>query len=486
MMKSIYNIIMTSKSSLFIILVLVTIISTAQQSKKPNIVLYIADDLAAEDIGPYGNEIVRTPNLDKLEKESMLFTQAFAGSPTCGPSRSSIFTGLLPFRHGAHSNHSGTKEGTRSIVHYLKPQGYRVAIAGKLHVGPEEVFPFEKVSNTNVPEPGFEKQPGLRWDLNMGPVETWLSDQKKNEPFMLIVADHSPHVIWPEDATYEPDEVDIPNRHIDTKDTRKSRARYYTDITKMDTNLGRLMESLEKNRLDENTILVFVSDQGPQWAFGKWSLYDYGVQSPMLVRWPGEVEAGKKTDALVSLVDLLPTFVQAGGGKIPEDLDGISILPVLKQKTDSIREMVFASHTGDRKMNRSPMRMLRSKRYKYILNLAPEILFTTHMDKAKDHDGGREYWDSWRRESFKDEHASAVLWKYHNRPEEELYDLKTDPDECHNLAKDPEYMEKLDEFRQAMSEVREQQGDFKTGPETLEEEDTKGDHKPQAPYIFRD
>lgn len=456
------------------------------QTKKPNIILYIADDLAAEDIGPYGNEIVRTPNLDRLEKESLLFTQAFAGSPTCGPSRSTIFTGLLPFRHGAHSNHTGTKEGVKSIVHYLKPQGYRVAIAGKLHVGPEEVFPFEKVSHTNVPEPGFENKPWLHWDLNMGPVENWLSDQKKEEPFMLIVADHSPHVIWPEDATYDPEKADIPERHIDTKDTRKSRARYYTDITKMDANLGRLLESLDKNKLSDNTIVVFISDQGPQWAFGKWNLYDYGLKSPMLVRWPGEVEPGRKTDALVSLVDLVPTFVQASGGSVPNGLDGVSIIPVLKQQTNSVRDMVFASHTGDKKMNRSPMRMLRTKQYKYILNLAPEIPFTTHMDKAKDHDGGREYWDSWRRQSFKDEHASAVLWRYHNRPEEELYDLETDPDEHHNLAKNPEYKELMKMFRNRMSAVRKQQGDFKTGPETGEDSVDGRRHEPVAPYIFKD
>ena len=103
----------------------------------------------------------------------------------------------MPIRHGAHGNHSGVSAGTRSMVQYLQPLGYRVAIAGKYHIGPEDIFSFERVSKTNVPEPGFEKKPGLNYDLNLAPVEAWLSQQQKDKPFMLVVADHSPHVIWP-------------------------------------------------------------------------------------------------------------------------------------------------------------------------------------------------------------------------------------------------------------------------------------------------
>ncbi len=471
----------------FLILSGCGIAQDASTRQKPNIILFIADDLATEDIGPYGNEIVRTPHLDRLANESLLFTRAFAPSPTCGPSRSSIFTGLLPFRHGAHSNHSGVKEGTKSLVHYLGPLGYQVAIAGKLHVGPEEVFPFEKVSKTNVPEPGHEDNPGLNYDLNMGPVDTWLSNREKEEPFVLVVADHSPHVVWPEESNYDPDNIDVPSRHIDTEDYRKSRARYYADISKMDGNVGKLLKSLRDYDLDENTIVVFVSDQGPQFPFGKWSLYDYGIQSPLLVRWPREIEARTKSEALVSLTDLMPTFVEIAGGTVPEGIDGKSLLPVIKGETDSIHEMVYASHTGDRKMNRAPMRMLRTEKYKYILNLAPEIRYTTHMDKAKDHDGGREYWDSWRKKSFTNTHSAAVLWRYHNRPEEELYDVDADPTEQNNLAKDPHYKEMLQKFRTKMTAIRELQGDFETGPEELDDRSQDGKrHKPVAPYVFLD
>lgn len=482
-----YHFILTAFSLMFI----TSVIRAQQQPSQPtgdqvNIILFISDDLAKEDIGPYGNMVVRTPHIDRLAQESLLFTRAFASSPTCGPSRSTMFTGLMPFRHGAHGNHSGIKEGTKSLVHYLQPLGYRVAIAGKYHVGPEELFPFERVANTNVPEPGFEEKPGLHYDLNMDPVDKWLSKQQKDEPFMLVVADHSPHVVWPEDAAYDPEEVDIPSKHIDTQDTRKSRARYYTDITKMDSNVGKLLKSLEQHGMEENTIVIFTSDQGPQWAFGKWSLYDYGIQAPMLVRWPGKVASGTSTGALVSQADLLPTFVEIAGGTAPDQIDGQSFLAVLQGEKDTHREVVFASHTGDRRMNRSPARMLRTKRYKYILNLAPEILYTTHMDKSKNHDGGREYWDSWREKSFTDEHAAAVLWRYHNHPKEELYDVEADPQEMRNLAADPDYAEMLVGFRAQMDSWREQQGDYETGPEELQHKPGQKKRKPVAPYVFLD
>jgi len=451
--------------------------------KKPfNIVLFIADDLAAEDIGPYGNEVVKTPNLDRLAGESLLFENAFASSPTCAPSRSSIYTGLMPFNHGGHGNHSGVKEGTKSLPHYLAPLDYRVAIAGKYHVGPEENFPFERILNTNVPEPGFENSPGLHYDLNMLPVDNWLSEQKQEEPFLLVVADHSPHVIWPEDSQYDPDEIDIPQRHIDTRETRVSRTRYYQDITKMDKNVGSLLNSLKKHGMEEHTIVVFISDQGPQWAFGKWSLYDYGIQSPMLVRWPGTIKTNTTTKALVSLVDLLPTFVEIAGGEGPKNIDGKSFLPLLTGDRDSHREVVFGSHTGDGQMNRSPSRMLRTERYKYILNLAPEILYTTHMDRAKDHDGGREYWDSWREKSFTDAHAKSVLWRYHHHPKEELYDVIADPQEFHNLANNPKYYQIKEGFQKQMKTWREEQGDSETGPEDLSNK--KASKIPGGPYVF--
>lgn len=451
-----------------------------------NIVLFVADDLGANDISPYGNKVVRTPNIERLANESLLFSRAFASSPTCSPSRASIYTGLMPFRNGAHANHAGIKEEVRTLPNYLKPLGYKVAIAGKLHVGPMSAYPFELIHDSNIPEPGYEDKGVLWTDLNMTPVDEWLSlNSKSKDPFMLIVNDHSPHVMWPEKAEYKASEVDIPSIHIDTEDTRKSRARYYTDISKMDGNVGKLLKSLEKYELAENTVVIFTCDQGPQWAFGKWNLYDYGIRVPLLIRRPGKINGGTETDALVSLVDLLPTVIELAGGvapKEPEEIDGRSLLSLMSGEKNSHRDVVFASHTGDGTMNQCPLRMIRTTRYKYILNLAPETLYTTHIDKAKDHNGGRQYWQSWVNRSYENEHAASVLWRYHNRPAEELYDVQKDPDETRNLANDTHYEEIMKKFRSQMNQWRLQQGDQETGTYLFPKTDNK---EPVAPYIFK-
>lgn len=322
---------------------------TSTPDKKPvNIVLFVADDLGANDIGPYGNRVVRTPNLDRLASESVVFSNAFASSPTCAPSRASIHTGLYPFRNGAHVNHSGIREGIQTLPVCLQSLGYKVAIAGKLHVGPGRFYPFEMIHNTNGPEPGHEKDGVLWTDLNMEPVDQWLAEASANKSrFMLVVNDHSPHVIWPEKPEYESTKVDVPSIHIDTEATRKSRARYYTDITKMDGNIGKLLKSLEKYKMDENTVVIFTADQGPQWAFGKWNLYDYGIRVPLLVKWPGTVKGGTETNALVSLVDLLPTATELAGGspaKNLKDIDGKSLLPILKKKKQCTRNHFCQPH----------------------------------------------------------------------------------------------------------------------------------------------
>jgi N-sulfoglucosamine sulfohydrolase len=432
---------------------------------RPNVVLFVADDLSVTDIKPYGGKRVRTPNLDRLAVQSIRFDRAFAGSPTCVPSRAVLYTGLMPFRNGAHPNHSQCNEGVKSLAHYFQQLGYATAQAGKRHFNPASVFPFEIIKNSEAPEPGFENNPALRVDLNTAPVEAWLARAEKTRPFFLVVADHSPHVVWPDKTEYAPEEVDIPPNHVDTPDTRKARARYYTDITKMDRNVGSVLASLDKNGLSENTIFIFTADQGAQWPFAKWTVYDQGLRVPLLIRWPGAIKPGRATDALVSLADVVPTFVEAAGGRVPEELDGQSFLKVLRGQTNNHREYVFATHTGDRDWNRNPARAIRNHRYKLILNLAPEITYTTHMDLAKDHDGGREYWPSWEALAKTDRRAAAVIDRYRNHPREEFYDLATDPYEIHNLIGEAKHAGMIADLRARLAAWRKQQGDDKTGPE---------------------
>jgi N-sulfoglucosamine sulfohydrolase len=460
----------TRRAFIALILLFGAVVVTDAQNR-PNIILFVADDHTATDCGAYGSREVRTPNIDLLARQGLLFRNAFAASPTCMPSRAALFTGLMPFRNGAHANNlagqSQCREDVLSLPYYLKKLGYRVAQAGKTHFGPKSVFPFERIADSEVPEPGFENNRGLHMDLNTGAVDKWLDTVPANEPFCLIVCDHSPHVIWTAQPTYDPSTVTVPPNHIDTPDLRKSRARYYTDITKMDTNLGKVLTSAEKHGFATNTVFIYTADQGAQWPFAKWGLYDQGIRVPFIVRWPGKLKPGSSTGAMISLVDVLPTLIEIVGGKPSADLDGRSFLGLLEGSSSQHREVIFATHSQDMGMNFTPMRCVRTERYKYIFNLSPENKYTTHMDKAKDHDGGREYWESWVKSAGSDPRSAAILKRYHTRPREELYDALLDPYEVHNLADEPAYKDIKQDLNKQLIAWRKQQNDTKTGPDPV-------------------
>jgi uncharacterized sulfatase len=421
---------------------------------RPHIVLFIADDHSWHDCGPNGAADVRTPNLDRLARESIRFDLAFAASPTCAPSRSAIYTGLYPFRNGAHANHSLVRDGLRTLPHRLKDLGYRVVLAGKSHIGPRESFPFEYLDNSNLMPPG--KKHVLWTDLNTATVDKLLAEHEKARPLCLVVCSHSPHVFWPENDGYDPVHILLPPYLLDTPETRASRCRYYTDVSWVDAQVGQVRASVDKHGYAGRTLFIYTADQGAQWPFAKWNLYDAGIRVPLIAHWPGHIRPGTSTRAMVSLVDLMPTMVEVAGGSAPDDIDGRSFLPVLLGRTDRHHERVFAAHTGDKDMNRAPMRCVRTERYKYIANLAPEIPYTTHISHADDRDN---YWTSWLKLAETDRKAAGVVERYEHRPAEELYDVAADPYELTNLAANPAHADMLTKLREELKRWRVQQGE---------------------------
>ncbi len=426
----------------------------ASASDRPHVVLFIADDHTWQDCGPYGASDIRTPHLDRLAEEGMRFDLAFAATPTCSPSRSAIYTGLYPFRNGAHANHSLVRDGLKSLPHYMGELGYRVVIAGKTHIGPRPVFPFEYLENSNVMPPG--KNHVLWTDLNTRAVDRLLAGHDRSRPLCLVVCSHSPHVYWPENDGYDPLGIKLPPYLLNTPQTRATRCQYYTDVTWMDKQVGQVRAALKTHGYADRTLFMYTADQGAQWPFAKWNLYDAGIRAPLLVHWPGRVPPGSTTRAMVSLIDLLPTMIEAAGGTPPPDIDGRSFLPVLLGRKGQAREEVFASHTGDKGMNQAPMRCIRTERYKYIVNLAPQIPYTTHITKGSE---PAAYWASWLRLAEKDAKAAALVERHNHRPAEELYDLQADPYELKNLAADPAHAELLAKLREKVRQWRVQQGE---------------------------
>jgi len=177
----------------------------------------------------------------------------------------------------------------------------------------------------------------------------------------------------------------------------------------------------------------------PQWPFSKWNLYDAGIGTPFLAAWPGVIRPGSRSDAMVQWIDLLPTLIEFAGGKSPEGIDGRSFADVLRGQRTTHREVIYTTHSGDGNMNVYPIRALRTPDWKYILNLHPEFAHTTHIDQGAGAGDGWRYFREWVWSAKTDAGAAAVVQRYHQRPREELYDLRADPHEQRNLAADPQH-----------------------------------------------
>lgn len=430
--------------------------------KRPNIVLFLSDDHGWDIAGCYGNKVIRTPNIDRLAGEGLRFTRAFAASPTCSPSRAIIYTGLHSARNGLMGNHTGTHAGLKSIAHYLKALGYRTVLANKVHVKPEEVFDFEYVKATLPEVPGTKRKYRME-GLDTKVVDELLADHAKNraeQPLFLILADNAPHVLWEKNRDYDPERIPLPPIAVDTPKTRTAMANYYQDITTADRHLGEVLASLRKHGLEDNTLTVYTSDQGPEWPRSKWTLYDAGLRVPFIARWPGRIARGTVTGAMISFVDMTPTFVDVAGGSVPPGLDGRSFQNVLLGKAAEFRSEIFASHSGDGSMNMSPQRCVRDLRYKYLLNLHPERKWTTHFTLVEGiPDSHLDVYGTWLEKAKTDAEAARIVRLIEEHPREELYDTQADPDELTNLAEKRQMQPVLFRLRAQMAKMRKELGD---------------------------
>ena len=422
----------------------------AKSANKPNIVIFLADDLSYADVPLGGDANVRTPALQRLASEGMSFDRAFVASPACAPSRAALLTGMMPARNGAEANHDRANAAIRKLPSYLQEQGYEVVAFGKVaHYQHTGTYGFDYYANDT-----FHDHKGIP------AAAEWLKARKDKRPLALFVGTNWPHVPWPRTTEgYDPAAMKLPPKTVDTPITRDARARFYAAVTRMDQDLASTMDAVDAV-LGKDTFVLYSTDHGTQWPFGKWNLYDTGTRVPMVVRWNGHVKAGTRTDAMVSWVDVLPTLVELAGGKRPEGIDGLSFAGLFAAGKEAAgRKEIFTTHNNDGRVNIYPMRSIRTDRWKYIQNLHPDWTYTTHIDlKVMRTDSGA-YFPSWREAADKDPAAKAIVDSYYKRPAEELYDLKTDPDEKVNLAGDPRYAKQLADLRGRLAAWRKAQGD---------------------------
>lgn len=399
------------------------VISELNAAEKPNIVFMIADDCTFRDIGCYGGQ-AHTPNLDQLATQGMQLTRCFQAASMCSPTRHNIYTGLYPVKSGAYPNHTRVDPETRGVVQYLKPLGYRVAQSGKTHVAPSKVFNWERLGKNK--NPNFEL------------VDKFVAEcAAKDQPFCLLLCSNEPHSPWNQGdpSRYPPEEIELPPYLFDTQETREGMSRYLAEVTYFDSQVGRALEILNRHQLEDETLVIVVSEQGSSMPFAKWTCYDSGLQSACLVRWPKHVEPGVKNPAMIEYVDFLPTMIEVAGGTPPEILDGKSLVEVFHGKTTH-KSQVYGEQTTRGIINGSPhygIRSVRSEKFKYIWNFTPEEKFQNACIKSR-------VFQSWEAAAQAgNTQAGDLVHRYQYRPEIELYDVEADPYEMNNLADDPNY-----------------------------------------------
>lgn len=423
----------------------------AQQSQLPNILVIIGDDCTHSDLSIYGGQNVKTPNIEKLAAEGLTFNKAYVSMSMCTPSRTELYTGLYPTNSGVCWNHGNARNDTKSIVQHLAKFGYRTGIAGKTHIQPQEVFPFEMV-------PGVERN-CVKETADFSPegiIEFVSRDEK--QPFCLITALTSPHAPWTvgDPSHFNPDSLVLPPYMVDTKETRQEYAKYLAEVEVLDEQTGQTIQALKDAGVYENTIVIFTSEQGSQFPYCKWTNYENGVHTGFIVSWKGITKSGSRTDALIQYADVLPTLMDAIGGDAT-GFDGTSFLPVLKGQKDSHRQFAYAMHNNFPEGPPYPIRSITDGKYHYILNLNHENMYIEkHLMGKPDH---TTYWPSWMLNITDSDENFNIVSAYMLRPKEELFEPRKDKYERNNLAGKSAYVKIQKELSLELHKWMKSQGD---------------------------
>ena len=436
---------------------------TRDDKKRPNILLIVADDHGTDALGCYGNPLIKTPALDRLAADGVRFDSAFCTSASCSPSRSVILTGMHNHSTGQYGlqhehHHFSTFDNIRSLPYYLATAGYRTGRIGKFHVAPEHVYHFNEVF--------YDGAANDSESLARSPVE--MAERCRQfirndrQPFFLYFCVDDPHRGVPYNiganpnkfgnkekgypgitpVPYSPADVIVPPFLPDIIEVRKELAEYYQSVSRLDQGVGRLIDELKSAGQYDNTLIIYLSDNGIAFPGAKTTLYESGMRVPCLVHLPGGLQRGTVSDAMISWCDVTPTILDLAAA-VPKEhsFQGRSFRDVLEGRTTSGWDEVYASHTFHAVTMYYPMRVVRGRRYKLIWNLAYQQPFPMANDLYT-----ALAWQGIMKSGQKAIGKRSVDAFLH-RPEFELYDLERDPFEVENLADDSKHRAIFTEYR---------------------------------------
>ncbi len=426
--------------------------------RMPNILLIIGDDHAAWTLGSMGDPRRATPNLDRLASQGVLFERAYCNAPVCTPSRQSLITGKLPHAVGVTQLMTALPDGAATLGVLAARRGYETVAIGKMHFnGPSrhgfarrvDLGEWERWLKENPPPEGDHRRP---WHPFVDPARLWLNADcldaglpakamsssffieraarefraSRKTPFAMVVGFYEPHspFRFPTEWTgrYSPAGFSVPEltaferreqpevfADLTTGEIRGIQAAYFTSLSFLDHQIGRLMDALDSSGLAHDTIVVYVGDNGyllgQHGRFEKHCFYEQAVRVPLIIRWPGQIAAGRRVNDLVEMVDVLPTVLALAGLPRPEDPHGIDLSPLLRGEPNARgRDVVYSEYTENEEA------MVRDDRYKLIVGSGARL----------------------REDGYKTRNPLPLPGPYFR-----LYDEQRDPGETHDLSAEP-------------------------------------------------
>jgi len=428
--------------------------TAAFASQKPNFVFIIADDISWDDFGCYGNNQVKTPNIDKLAREGIRFDNAFLTASSCSPSRCSIISGKYPHANGAAELHTELPESEIPFPLLLKENGYYTAHAGKWHMGVAAHRAFDIYTDNN----GYNNGDG--GEANWIP---FLKERPKDKPFFFWLASYDAHRPWGADTfqiTHDPANLEVPVYFADTPETRQDMASYYNEIARFDHYVGKVREELERQGVLNNTVIIVMADNGRPFPRCKTRVYDSGMKTPFIVFWPdGLKKKGVQTESLISSIDVSSTILELAEIEQPDKYQGISFVPILNSIKAETRKYIFSEHNWHD--YEAYERMVRTKDFLYLWNARPNL---TNCGPADSKNSPTQHALNELRDAGKLTAAQADVFVA-PRPEEELFDLTLENDQLLNVASVEKYKGQLSELRALLQTWMKDTGD--TTPEYL-------------------
>jgi len=432
-------------------------------TKSPNIVLITADDLNYDSVGVYGCEIEGiTPHIDRLARAGMLFQHAHVNIAVCQPSRQSIMTGRYPHRNGAEG-FEPIDEDVPTLQESLRAAGYVNGILGKeIHLRPKHKYCWDYyITESQLASgAGIGRSPQRYYEYSKTFIDL---AKKEKKPCFLMANIHDPHRpfagseqerrSWGHDLPkftrrFDDDEISVPKFLPDMPNVRKEVAQYYTSVYRCDQSVGAVMKALKDAGVEEDTMVMFLSDNGMAVPFAKANCYLNSTKTPWIVKWPGRVKPGSvDSQHLISGIDYMPTILDALGIEMVEGMDGTSFLPLLRGETQPDREFAFTEFHKTFARRCFPMRCVHSKRLGYLINFWADRTPPMRMDSTS----GLSF-RAMQEAGETDPEVAARVMLFEHRVLEEFYDFENDPDALNNLIDDPRYQDQVQQMRASLEE----------------------------------